>query len=141
MSLEQSAGRILLVRVQGLARSDEPNAVTGQRRQLLIQMENASTVTVDFVHADAIELSLGCIGHELVQGRTTRSGARKSGIYVLTGALPATSVDVVPKFPQLHFTVLVVRGDTGVQSTVHEQFSYTVFGHLSPFWDLGKIGT
>ena len=116
---QEAAGGILFVRVERLAYGYEPNAVAGECRQLLIQVEHRAAKTINLVDGDAVEFPLGGIGHELIQRRAVCFGPTESGVHVLPAALPVTADDVLPQFPELHFAILICRADTGVKGATH----------------------
>jgi hypothetical protein len=116
---QQAAGGVLFVRIERLACGDEADAVAGERRQLLIQVEHGAAKPINLVHHDAVEFPIGGIGHQAVKGRTACLCAAEPGVNVLTGIRPFTPGNVIPKLPQLHLAILIGGADTGVQGATH----------------------
>src|SRR5271157_267440 len=116
---QQAAGGVLFVGIKRLAGSDEPHAVAGERRQLLIQVQHTSAEPVDFAYAKARKSVLGGVSHAAIQSGAAGLAAAEAGVDVLAADLPATAGDVLPQFPQLHFAVLIGCRNTGVQGATH----------------------
>jgi hypothetical protein len=93
--------------------------VAGERRQLLIEMEDRPAKAINLVDGDAIELPLGGIGHESIKGRAAGLCPGESTVHVFPGDLPVTAANVFPKLPQLHFAILVGGADTGIDGATH----------------------
>jgi hypothetical protein len=73
-----------------VARSDETDAVAGERRQLLIQVEHGAAKAINLPRGNAVELPLGSIGHKPTQCGPTGFGPGETSVHVLPGDLPVT---------------------------------------------------
>ena len=80
-------------RYPDFARRYESDAVARESSQLLIQMENTPTETVQFPHKHALEFMLSGISHQPIQRWPTGSGSAKSCIYIFTEHFPVPAAE------------------------------------------------
>jgi hypothetical protein len=93
---QQAAGGVRLIGVQSLAGRDEPDAVAGERRQLLVQVQDGSSEAVEFRDQGAVEFGRGCTRgpslFPLVVRHNHSRGLRRTAIRRI-GALDANAID------------------------------------------------
>jgi hypothetical protein len=95
-------------------------------------MKHGAPEAVNLPYRHGVELVLGSIRHQLIQGGASGLRAGEAGVDVLAAVLPSTAGDVFPKFSQLHFAVLIGRADTGVEGAAHQGFIVHYFLYPSP---------
>jgi len=115
---QEPRGGVLLVRVQALGDCDETDPAVLQRVDAVDEVDQGTPEAVQFPAQDAVELPVAGVRHQPVKSGASGLG---SAHYVLVGAcdVPALAEGVVPEFPQLEFTVLVLGGDAGVENDSH----------------------
>jgi hypothetical protein len=104
---EETGGGIGFIRVDALARGDEPDAMRSEFLNGRFAMEQRSPKPVKLPAQDHVEFALSRIVHQTIKLWPAGFGTAPTRIDVLSGILPAVAPDVFAKFSELHFTILI----------------------------------